>query len=62
MLTFRWPSVWRSGYRYLALQREDLSAVVGEEPEFEAASRVAGSLDGLFKMLVVGHAALASWL
>lgn len=52
----------RTGYRYLALRRDDLSVAVGEEPEFEEVCRVADSLGELFRMLAARHAALASWV
>ena len=51
----------KSGYAYFAIQKEDLSIVCGEEPEFEEPTFVASSLLELLELLREPPARLRRW-
>ena len=52
----------KSGYAFLAIERQSLGVVVGEEPEFEETSPLAGSIDECLQLMAAGDSRLARWI
>ncbi len=52
----------KSGYAYFAIERDSMSAVVGQEPEFEVTSVIASSFEDCLRLMASRDARLARWL